>query len=241
MMKRIFVFLCCCSLFLSCFFGCRTEQETDYVSFEEGMAGFSQFFVNENLVPDLSQHDMKIQMEKYSYQAQKITELIPGMHFDGTSGGGYSAECELFGFNNYYHRSDDSDVAIYSNSIYSKVLLEGLTLPLDLSFGDSIETVCKKTGISAAWFQGLTSGEKKVVYQSESITISILYHETPEESSMPIYDEAYHYILQYDRVYQRTKTVGVPVPETVTETLKLFFAGDSFDCFFAEVSEQYSY
>ena len=241
-MKKLLVFLICMTLCLSILSGCNTKkppEEEASVSLEEGMAGLAQFFKDENFVPGLSQSDLKKQMEKYSYEGEKITELLPGEHGDGLFGGGYSAIGSLFGFVNNYSRSKDAPEANYENSFYSLVPLDGLTMPLEISFGDSLTTVCEKTGLSEDWREGLVPGEKKTLYENGQITVTLLHNEQITESSYVLYDSNYSYILKYDKTYESTRVNGSPV--TVTETVKFGFVGEGEPLvyFYVSVNENY--
>ena len=241
-MKKLSVLLICLFLCLSIFLSCNTKEpsaEEPTVSVEDAMAGIAQFFVDENVVPGLSQRDMRLQMEKYSYEGQKITEIVHGMHYDGTWGGGLSAEGELFGYSNHYARQQDAERADYENSFYSKVPLGGLTLPLEIAFGDSLATVCKKMGLSEESNQGLVSGEKKTLYQNGQVTVTLLYNEEVKEGASVQFDLRYSYILHYQKVYESTRANGKPV--TVTETMKFCFVGegDLLAYFYVAVNENY--
>ena len=236
-MKKLWAVLIGLSFCLCVLSSCNTKEQPKEevpVSVEETMAELSQFFVNEGLVPGLSQRDMRLNMEKYSYQGEKITEILPGEHGDGLGGGGYSANGTMFGFNNWYWYSQDSNSASRSNSFYSKIPLDGLTLPLEIAFGDSLETICKKMGFSEDCREGLVSGEKKSLYQNGQVTVTLLYDEAAKESS-----SVYSYVLEYRKVYESTRASGTPV--TVTETMEFSFEGegDPLACFYVQVHENY--
>ena len=237
-MKNLLALLICMSLCMSILLSCNPKEapEEADVSVEEALASLSQFFVNEGLVPGLSQRDMCLNMEKYSYQGEKITEILPGEHGDGLGGGGYSANGTLFGFNNWYWYSQESNSASYSNSFYSKIPLDGLTLPLEIAFGDSLETVCKKMGLSEDCREGLVSGEKKSLYQNGQVTVTLFYDEAAKESS-----SVYSYVLEYQKVYESVRAGEKPV--TVTETMQFCFKGegDPLAYFYVKVNENYKH
>ena len=227
-----FVSLTLCLLFLS---ACNpTPQQPVPISLEEGIAGMTQFFVDANFVPGLSQRDMKLQMEKYSYEGKPIEEQVMGYHYDGLSGGGFSAMGDLFGFVNDYNRPQDSEKADYKNYFYTTVPLDGLILPLGIALGDPIEIVCEKTGVPM-----LTSSQTKSVYQSGQVTVTLSFNETPEDKNYVLSESSYRYVLKYERLYESTRASGKPV--TVTETMTFFFKGegDSLSCFYIAVNENY--
>ena len=240
-MKKLLVFLICMTLCLSILSGCNTKEppeEEASVSLEEGIAGLAQFFKDENFVPGLSQSDLMKQLDMYFYQGQKITDIIHGIHYDGSSGGGLSANGELFGYTNDYNRPQDSDRADYENSFYCKVPLEGLTLPLEIAFGDSLATVCEKIGLSEDPTQDLVSGEKKTLYHDGQVAITLLYNEELKQTAYTN-DSNFSYVLQYQKVYESTRASGKPV--IVTETLKFRFVGEGnpLTYFYVEVNENY--
>ena len=240
-MKKLLALLICLSLCMSILLSCNTKEppkEETPVSVEEAMVEIAEFFVTENLVPGLSQRDMRLNMEKYSYQGEKITEIIHGMHYDGTWGGGLSANGELFGYANHYERREGTDRADYYNSFYSKVSLDGLTLPLEISFGDSVATVCKKMGLSEDCREGLVSGEKKTLYHDGQVAITLLYNEELKQTAYTN-DSNFSYVLQYQKVYESTRAGEKPV--TVTETMQFCFKGegDPLAYFYVKVNENY--
>lgn len=236
-MKKLLAVLICLSFCLCVLSSCNTKEppkEEVPVSVEEAMVEIAEFFVTENLVPGLSQSDLCLNMEKYSYQGEKITEIVAGMHYDGLSGGGLSANGELFGYNNDYDHPQDLAYANYNNSFYTKVPLDGLTLPLEISFGDSVATVIEKLGFAEDALDGLVSGEKKTLYHDGQVTVTLLYDEAAKESS-----SVYSYVLEYQKVYESTRASGTPV--TVTETMKFSFEGegDPLAYFYVKVNENY--
>ncbi|MBQ8439907.1 MAG: hypothetical protein IJX19_04540 [Clostridia bacterium] len=242
-MKKLLAVLICLSFCLCVLSSCNTKEppEEADVSVEESLASLSQFFVNEGLVPGLSQRDMRLNMEKYSYQGEKLTEIVAGMHYDGLSGGGLSANGELFGYNNDYDHPQDSDYANYNNSFYTKVSLDGLTLPLEISFGDSVATVIEKLGFAEDALDGLVLGEEKSLYHDGKIGVTLLYNGALEETPNSTNDSKFSYVLQYKKMYESTRASGNPV--TVTETMKLSFVGegDPLAYFYVEVNENYKH
>lgn len=238
-MKKLVVILSCFALCLSVFSSCNTKElpkEEFPVSVEETMAELAQFFVEENFVPGLSEWDMRSAIDQYSYQGKKISESVSGYYSCGDGVACLDANGDLFGYSNRYIRSQDTNVVDYTNLFYSKVPLDGLTLPLEIAFGDSLETVCKKMGLSEDCREGLVSGEKKSLYQNGQVTVTLLYDEAAKESS-----SVYSYVLEYQKVYESTRASGTPV--TVTETMKFSFEGegDPLAYFYVEVYENYKH
>ncbi|MBQ8432919.1 MAG: hypothetical protein IJX28_08560 [Clostridia bacterium] len=239
-MKKLLVLLICLSLCTSIFLSCNAKEppaEDPAVSVEDAMAGIAQFFVNEGLVPGLSDKNLLLEVDKYSYEGKKISEIVSAYYVCGDTVDRLEANGELFGYGN--RRSQDTGIVDDTTSFYSKVPLDGLTLPLEIAFGDSLETVCKKMGLSEESNQGLVSGEKKTLYQNGQVTVTLLYHEEVKEGASVQLDVRYSYVLQYQKVYESTSTNGKPV--TVTETMKFSFVGegDHLACFYVAVNENY--
>lgn len=130
--------------------GCSTpEQESSdknpvNLSPNTDITVFSQFFDSENFVPGISQGVFLEQMGKYSYEGMTVSESALGYFYDGPYGGGYKAGGELFGFHNDYTVKDN--LVSYSNQFSTKVELDGLKLPYEIDFKDSLADVFQKMG-----------------------------------------------------------------------------------------------
>lgn len=123
--------------------GCD-KKEPDVPS--EKPPTFSEFLDNENFVPELSQADFMAQLDKYSYEGQKIEEIVGAEHSTWKDWSGWSGNGEQFGFNSYTNSRDDGTL-VYCNRLYTEVPLEGLVLPYGITFEDSAETVLEKCEI----------------------------------------------------------------------------------------------
>ena len=87
-------------------------------------------------------------MKDYSYNGEPITEIIVGCYDDDEYGGGYSASGERFGFENRYRVNDAEGYSDYYNSFYTKVELDGLSIPYSIKFTDTLDDAIGKIGIS---------------------------------------------------------------------------------------------
>lgn len=129
-----------CVLFLiSC-----SRQDTK----ELDITVFTAWLDNEGIVPGMSQSEMMQKMSRYTYNGESMVDAVSGMYYDGWPGGGYEATGENFGFKNDYTVSSDEKTAIYTNSFYTGVPLNGLTLPFEIRFKDTLHDATARLGIS---------------------------------------------------------------------------------------------
>ena len=133
--------------FLLCTAGCGAQNEEDSLSYPVNDIDFSEYLDNINFSHGISQGDFISIMQNYSYNGVSITDILIGTHYDNAYGGGYFAKCRQFGFQNDYQGYDVTKRANYQNMLYTGVMLEGLILPSDVTFDDSIRDVFEKLGI----------------------------------------------------------------------------------------------
>ncbi|MBQ7830286.1 MAG: hypothetical protein IJ345_08455 [Clostridia bacterium] len=157
---------------------------------------FAQFLDYEHFVPDISQGNYIYQMGNYSYDGTAITDLIPLCHYDGPLGGGCEALGELFGFRNDYTEAEDGKSARYTNSFYTKVLLDSLTMPYDVTFEDTLTTVLQKLGFAVDPYKDFVSDKDAegimTLYRDDKSSIVLkLACETEAPSYELIYTENY--------------------------------------------------
>ncbi|MBE6550515.1 MAG: hypothetical protein E7665_00130 [Ruminococcaceae bacterium] len=150
-MKRItpLILLCLSLLSLaSCSQPHPTGSETGvlYISFD--IEKLSDYLDELNFTAGVSQGEFISMTNQYSYNGKPIEETASGIHYDGDSGGGWSASCQLFDFYNSFTVADDRKYSDYSNSLHTKVPLEGLTLPYGIDFDDTLTTALKKLGFN---------------------------------------------------------------------------------------------
>ena len=86
-------------------------------------------------------------VEGYAYNGTAVTDIIAGVNYDGPKGGGWQVSDDLFGFYNDYTVTEDEKHANYSNRLRTKVPLNGLPLPYDVEFGDTLAEVFEIFGI----------------------------------------------------------------------------------------------
>lgn len=105
------------------------------------LTAFSAFLDDEGFVSGMTQGQMTGIADRYAYEGRTIHKTIAGFHWDGTDGGGWKCMGELFGVSNEYRSG------VYTNSLYTSVPLDGLTLPFGITFDDALSAVLGKLGL----------------------------------------------------------------------------------------------
>ena len=111
------------------------------------LSHLSQYLGDINFVPGVSQSEFITMVEGYAYNGTAVTDIIAGVNYDGPKGGGWQVSDDLFGFYNDYTVTEDEKHANYSNRLRTKVPLNGLPLPYDVEFGDTLAEVFEIFGI----------------------------------------------------------------------------------------------
>ena len=170
---------------------------------------FSEYLDNENFVAGLSQIYLDAQMEKYSYEGKNVSESVNRVYSDGNYGGGVAAYGGHFAFFNEYRKAEDGKSATCANHFYTKVQLEGLTLPYGITFEDTITTVLQKLDIDMDPESDFVSDEENagtMTLQSDGVSSLELIKcrlltKTPKENS-------YDFELKYTETYHNTREDG---------------------------------
>jgi len=209
-MKRMLSFILSLVMLFAVFTGCDTVSGS---SGRNISSKFSQYLDYINFVPSLTQADFISQLEQYRYNGTSITDFELGAYVDALWGGGYYADGDLFGFEEEYRVSEDEKYADCFTRLYTKVTLEGLTLPYEIEFGDTLSEVFEILGIGLDPYNefspDLFSDTKMTLYSDEKSTIIL---ENLKLSKNPI-DFEFPYVLSYvetydmDNYYGKTTTV----------------------------------
>ena len=206
--------------------------------------GFSEYIDSENFVPGINQGDFLEQMGKYKYNGEAITDIIGGFHYDGLSGGGYMTSGGLFGFKNDYTAESGSKYAVYKNEFHTSVALDGLTLPNEISFEDTLVVVFEKLGIEYNDFvpDGQTQGEasaygEMTLYTDEASSLKI--KRLPKKDSEHSQEKHYEYVLSYTEIYQGEFRDGKK--EIITRSISFSFENEEsqLGIFSISVAEKY--
>ena len=158
MKKRIFILfgLVLCLLLTSCngltasTTGATGTTGTTTPAVEENyemlLDDLSLFLDREAFLDDFSWMGMVKHMESYHYQGSPLPTFFDG-NYDLGVAGGYQAVEELFGFACDFSHCDCAG-HLHNYSFYTKVPLEGLVLPMGITFEDTLEDVLKKMGFA---------------------------------------------------------------------------------------------
>jgi hypothetical protein len=183
-------------------------------------------------------------MGKYKYNGEAITDIIGGFHYDGLSGGGYMTSGGLFGFKNDYTAEPGSKYAVYKNEFHTFVALDGLTLPNEISFEDTLVVVFEKLGIEYNDFvpDGQTQGEasaygEMTLYTDEASSLKI--KRLPKKDSEHSQEKHYEYVLSYTEIYQGEFRDGKK--EIITRSISFSFENEEsqLGIFSISVAEKY--
>ena len=185
---------------------------------------FSDYLTDIGFVAGLSQGNFISMVEQYKYNGTAVTDILAGLHYDGPHGGGWQATDKLFGFYNDYTVSNDEKTANYTNCIYTKTELEGLILPYDIKFTDTVKDIFDKIGIESSAFENFTPDKNTdTVITLYDDGTSTLVFENLTESKAPV-----EYEPPCKIIYTETNiSENGGMPTTVNRTIRL--CADSFD------------
>ena len=238
-MKKVSLFFLISLYFLFSSVGCSQYNFNHSYGTPDNV--FSQFLERENFVSGVSQGEFKEQLNDYRYEGTPITDIVHGFFIDGEWGGGYYASCDLFGFCNDY-KAENGNVN-YTNQFWTKTPLDGLQLPYNIGFDDSLTKILRKIGIETEPYDNFTadaSAQTDMTLFSKGNTKLILRDpsraEKPTEHEMPL-------LLIYSETCQTTRGDGIPVTVerivTMSFEKKLSSKNDTLEKFAMSVTEVY--
>lgn len=234
-MKRLCIFLSAFLLFV--LLGCTNIENSNLG--EADITVFTTWLDNEGFLPAMSQSEIIEKMDGYTYNGQSVNDAAVGCHYDSPYGGGYTADGENFGFANDYMTSEDGKTADYANSFYTKVSLNGLTLPFGIEFEDALHDVLAKLGITANLPSNFTPDDgadvAMTLYNDERYTLvfkNLYLSKEPIAVDIPyelVFTENYTFTRESDR------------ESNVTRAIKLKFAPNEnvLHEFSVEIRENY--
>ena len=86
-------------------------------------------------------------VSKYSYQGTSLPELYPAAVYEGTdNSGGMDGGDGTIRYRHHFSYPESGKSLRYNN-FYTQVPLEGMTLPFEISFEDTVSDVLKKLGL----------------------------------------------------------------------------------------------
>ena len=235
-MKKIFVLLLVAILLAAMLVGCAPKE----MPLDTLNDGFTDFLDTENFVHSSSQISFREQVEQYTYDGEQLKDLVNVTMFDGLTGGGCSADGEHFGYTNNYERKLFSRKVTYTNSFYTKVALDNLTLPYGIDFDDTITEVFEKMDVTLDAEQDFVADDEK-----KDATIMTLYEEDGRTLVLRNYlqdkstkKHTYNFVLTYQETYRSTRSSGKKTNVTRTVTLS-FGTDDVLDEMDVSVKENY--
>lgn len=179
---------------------------------------FVEFLNGAMLIPEVSQQDFILQVDKYGDEDQKVQ----GMNYDGPYGGGWSGSGKGFGYRNDYTTTEDGVHATYSNKIYATVPLSGLTLPGGITYENTITEVLRKLGVDLDPKTGFVADEEEgavmTVAQGDKGTLTLTKCRMLDDAAL------YEYELRFSQTYPTTRGDGRAA--SVVRYVKLSFTTD---------------
>lgn len=218
-MKKMIVLLLAVTLLGTTLIGC-SPKKTLIETLDDG---FTDFLDTENFVHSMSQISFREQVEQYTYNGQPLKDILQVIYLDGLTGGGCRGRGEYFGYTNNYERKTKVN---YTNSFYTKVALDNMTMPYGIDFDDTIVDVFGKMGIVIDLEKDFfldepnECGDAMTLYDKDGRTLVLHDH----YKAHPLDDVAYHYTLVYVETYTAKRTDGKKT--NVTRSIELEFGTD---------------
>lgn len=106
----------------------------------------SEYLTNEGYT-GTDQETLTAIVSKYSYQGTSLPELYPAAVYEGTdNSGGMDGGNGTTGYRNHFSYPESGKSVRYNN-FYTQVPLEGMILPFEITFEDTVFDVLKKLGL----------------------------------------------------------------------------------------------
>lgn len=179
----------------------------------------SEYLTNEGYT-DTDQEALTAIVSKYSYQGTSLPELYPAAVYEGTdNSGGMSGGDGTIGYRHHFSYPESGKSVRYNN-FCTQVPLEGMVLPFEISFEDTVSDVLKKLGLdfSPDYF---APDDPRNRMKATLLTL--------EESSLVFYNYHYSdladyedkYALLFKDIYYFVRWDGAKFP--YTRELSLYF------------------
>ena len=175
---------------------------------------------------DVAQFEMRGNtLVRYHNKCGITKAVVPdGIEASFYAFGGYDANGVNFGFANDYRASQDGTTAVYTNSFYTRVPLDGLTLPLEMEFDDALCDATAKLGIAIKLPSNFTpdggTDDTMTLYKDERYTL--IFKNWNLSKELIATDAPYELIFTEN--YTFTRESGRV--SNVTRTIKLLFTPD---------------
>lgn len=230
-MKKITVFILTALLLLS-LIGCDGSAPPPSGDIND----LSEYLDTMGFTPSMWQGTLFDLAESLMYEGKNIHDAAPGCFYDGKYGGGYRSQGSRFGFANDYTRSEDGASATSYNYLYTHVPLEGLDLPLGITFDDNLSTLMYSMGLDPDIRFDIDATGVTTLHDDGTACLTLTDFakkpDTPENNK-------FTFNLNYTETYEVTLTDGRIAD--VTRTLSMSFSGSEDTLSFISMSVQMKY
>ena len=179
----------------------------------------SEYLTNEGYT-DTDQETLTAIVSKYSYQGISLPELYPAAVYEGTDNrGGMNGGDGTIGYRHRFSYPEGGKSVRYNN-FYTQVPLEGMILPFEITFANTVSDVLKKFGLdfSPDYFapdDPRNRMKATLLTAEESSLVFYNYH----YSDLADYEDKY--ALLFKDIYYFVRWDGAKFP--YTRELSLYF------------------
>ena len=159
-------------------------------------------------------------VESYKYNGKGLAEQTMGCYYDGFDGGGYEASSDLFGYRSDLTVNDAEEIGILTDEIYTSVELEGLDMPAEITFGDTLNDVLARLDIKVDMQSFGPDKSSVIVRSNESSSLELIDCQLKGTSTKP------YYSLKYEEHYTSVDSIDREL--SVTRTFSMGFGGDDY-------------
>ena len=175
---------------------------------------FNDFLANEGFRDVLPQKDFLELLKKYSYNGTTVDDYGAWFYYDGMYGGGCAMNSDEINWQDDYYQNDETGVTRSTNSLSTRVPLEGLTLPYGITFEDNVTSALAKLGIKDDPRLNFTADSGT----TDTMTLAAngntkLYYIDMTRTTAPI-DYIAPFKLKFEQIYKSETS-------TITRTLEL--------------------
>ena len=202
--------------------------------------GFSEYLNTMGFVPGISQRDIRNLEESLVNQGDNANYSGLGYYYDSQYGGGYAAQSEYWGISNDYKRAEDGTSATSTNRLYTRIPLEGLEFPYDITFTSNLSGVLQKIGFSTDPYNNFVSDADTpgVMTLHNDGKVCLALTDFSRKPNVPENHKS-TFNLQYVETYEVTLTDGRIAD--VTRTFSLSFSGSEDTLSFISMQVQMQY
>lgn len=159
-------------------------------------------------------------VESYKYNGKGLAEQTMGCYYDGFDGGGYEASNDLFGYRSDLTVNDAEEIGILTDEIYTSVELEGLDMPAEITFDDTLNDVLARLDIKVDMQSFGPDKSSVIVRSNENSSLKLTDCQLKGTSSKPCYS------LKYEEHYTSVDSIDREL--SVTRTFSMGFGGDDY-------------